>query len=126
MAKERISSNVQRQTRLRVKKAAEALDISESKFIEQAVETDLDKLDIREDLKRRKQNNEKLVHERDTARVERDNAKASAEAARKQRDSFKAKYEGALSDLAVAEAKIDALKNRGLFARIFNLNPKVL
>ena len=125
MSREQISSYVLRQMRLRIDKAAEALGISTSKYIEQAVETDLDKLDIREDLKRQKQNNEKLVHERDTARVERDNAKASAEAARKQRDNFKAKYEGALSDLAVAEAKIEALKDRGLFARIFNRNPKI-
>ena len=97
MAKERISSNVQRQTRLRVKKAAEALGLSESKFIAQAVETDLDKLDIRIQ-----------THE-----------------ARRQRDHFKAKFDAALSDLAVAEAKIDALKNRGLLARIFNRNPKI-
>ena len=93
MAKERISSNVQRQTRLRVKKAAEALNISESEFIAQAVETDLDKLDIRIQ-----------THE-----------------ARRQRDCFKLKYEGAVEDLAAAEAKIDALKDRGLLARIFNL-----
>ena len=93
MAKERISSNVQRQTKLRVKKAAEALNISESKFIEQAVETDLDKIDIRVQ-----------THE-----------------ARRQRDCFKLKYEGAVEDLAAAEAKIDALKDRGLLARIFNL-----
>ena len=125
MAKEQVSSYVPRQTRLRIDKAAEALGISTSKYIEQAVETDLDKLDIREDLKRRKQNNEKLVHERDTARVERDNAKASAEAARKQRDHFKAKFDAALSDLAVAEAKIEALKDRGLLARIFNRKPKI-
>lgn len=97
MAKERISSNVQRQTRLRVKKAAEALDISESKFIAQAVETDLDKLDIR----------------------------IQTDEARRQRDHFKAKFDAALSDLAVAEAKIEALKNRGLLARIFNRNPKI-
>ena len=97
MAKERISSSVERQTRLRLKKAAEALDISESKFIEQAVETDLDKLDIRIQ-----------THE-----------------ARRQRDHFKAKFDAALEDLAVAEAKIDALKDRGLFARIFNRKPKI-
>ena len=97
MAKERISSNVQRQTRLRVKKAAEALNISESEFIAQAVETDLDKLDIRIQ-----------THE-----------------ARRQRDHFKAKFDAALEDLAVAEAKIEALKDRGLFARIFNRNPKI-
>ena len=97
MAKERISSNVQRQTRLRIKKAAEALGISESKFIEQAVETDLDKLDIRVQ-----------THE-----------------ARRQRDHFKAKFDAALSDLAVAEAKIEALQERRLFARIFNRPPKI-
>ena len=97
MAKERISSNVQRQTKLRVKKAAEALGLSESEFIAQAVETDLDKLDIRIQ-----------THE-----------------ARRQRDHFKAKFDAALSDLAVAEAKIDALKNRGLLARIFNRKPKI-
>ena len=96
MARERISSNVQRQTRLRVKKAAEALNISESKFIEQAIETDLDKLDIRIQ-----------THE-----------------ARRQRDCFKLKYEGAVEDLAVAEAKIEALQSRGLFARIFNRPPR--
>ena len=98
MSKERISSNVQRQTRLRVQKAAEALGLSESKFIAQAVETDLDKLDIRLETKE----------------------------ARRQRDHFKAKFDAALSDLAVAEAKIEALKNRGLLARIFNLKPKTL
>lgn len=92
MAKERISSNVERQTRLRLQKAAEALGLSESKFIAQAVETDLEKLDIR-----------LQTHE-----------------ARKQRDHFKAKFDTALSDLRAAEAKIKALKNRGLFARIFN------
>ena len=97
MAKERISSSVPRQTRLRVKKAAEALNISESKFIEQAVETDLDKLDIRLETKD----------------------------ARRQRDHFKAKFDAALSDLAVAEAKIEALQERGLFARLFNRPPKI-
>ena len=97
MAKERISSNVQRQTRLRVKKAAEALGISESKFIEQAVETDLDKLDIRVQ-----------THE-----------------ARRQRDCFKAKMEAAQANLTAAEAKIQALENRGLFARLFNRPPKI-
>ena len=97
MAKERISSNVQRQTRLRIKKAAEALNISESKFIAQAIETDLDKLDIRIQ-----------THE-----------------ARRQRDCFKLKYEGAVDDLAVAEAKIEDLQSRGLFARIFNRPPKI-
>ena len=97
MTKERISSNVPRQTKLRVKKAAEALNISESKFIAQAVETDLDKLDIRIQ-----------THE-----------------ARRQRDCFKGKMEQAQADLAAAEAKIEALKNRGLFARIFNRPPKI-
>ncbi len=95
MATERISSNVQRQTRLRVKKAAEALGISESKFIAQAIETDLDKLDIRLE-----------THE-----------------ARKQRDTFKAKMETVETNLATAEAKIEALENRGLLARLFNRAP---
>ena len=97
MPKERISSNVQRQTKLRVQKAAEALGLSESKFIEQAVETDLDKLDIRVQ-----------THE-----------------ARRQRDTFKAKMETAQADLTAAEAKIKALKRRGLFDRIFNREPKI-
>lgn len=97
MAKERISSNVQRQTKLRVQKAAEALELSESKFIEQAVETDLDKLDIRIQ-----------THE-----------------ARRQRDCFKAKMEEAQANLAAAEAKIKALENRGLLARLFNRPPKI-
>ena len=97
MAKERISSNVPRQTKLRVQKAAEALGLSESKFIEQAVETDLKKLDIRVQ-----------THE-----------------ARRQRDHFKAKFDDALTDLNAATAKIKALKNRGLFARIFNCAPKI-
>ncbi len=92
MRKERVSANVDRQTKLRIKKSAEALGISESHLIAQAVETDLDKLDIR-----------LQTHE-----------------ARKQRDHFKAKFDTALSDLRTAEAKIEALKNRGLFARIFN------
>jgi len=95
MATERISSNVQRQTRLRVKKAAEALGISESKFIAQAIETDLDKLDIRLE-----------THE-----------------ARKQRDTFKAKMETVETNLATAETKIEALENRGLLARLFNRAP---
>ncbi|RKU21017.1 hypothetical protein C6499_22625 [Candidatus Poribacteria bacterium] len=95
--KERISSNVQRQTKLRVKKAAEALGLSESKFIEQAIETDLDKLDIRIQ-----------THE-----------------ARRQRDHFKAKFDGALDDLRAAEAKIKALQKRGLLARLFNRPPKI-
>ena len=90
--KERISSNVQRHTRLRVDKAAKALGISKSAFIKNAVETDLDKLDIRIQL---------------------------AEA-RKQRDTFKAKMETAHADLTAAESKITALENRGLLARIFN------
>lgn len=97
MATERISSGVQRQTRLRLKKAAKALGLSESKFIAQAVETDLDKLDIRLE-----------THE-----------------ARKQRDGFKAKMETAETNLATAEAKIEALENRGLLARLFNRAPKI-
>ena len=97
MAKERISSNVPRQTKLRVKKAAEALNISESKFIEQAVITDLDKLDIREE----------------------------TQVAYRQRDHFKAKFDDTLTDYNAAITKIKALQKRGLFARIFNLNPKV-
>ena len=97
MSKERISSNVERQTRLRVKKAAEALGLSESKFIEQAVQTDLDKLDIRIQ-----------THE-----------------AHRQRDKFKAKYEESQADLTTAEAKIKALQERGLLARLFNRPPKI-
>ena len=97
MSKERISSNVERQTRLRVKKAAKALGLSESKFIEQAIETDLDKLDIRIQ-----------THE-----------------ARRQRDHFKAKFDDALADIRAAEAKIKALQKRGLFARLFNRAPKI-
>ena len=92
MAKERISSNVTRQTRLRIKSAAKLLGLSESKFIEQAVHTDLDKLDIRIQ-----------THE-----------------ARRQRDTFKAKYEASQEQLAVAEAKLKALQKRGFFARLFN------
>ena len=92
MLKERISSNVPRQTRLRVKKAAETLGISESKFIAQAVQTDLDQLDIR----------------------------LQTHAARRQRDTFKAKYEAAQEKLAVAEAKLKAFQERGFFARLFN------
>ena len=97
MAKERISSSVQRQTRLRLKKAAEALGISESKFIEKAVETDLNKLDIREETK----------------------------VARNQRDHFKAQFEKAQEELTAAGAKIEALYKRGLLARIFNRKPKL-
>ncbi|MCY3744468.1 MAG: hypothetical protein OXH00_25920 [Candidatus Poribacteria bacterium] len=98
MSKERISSNVPRQTKLRVQKAAKALGLSESKFIEQAVESDLKKLDIRVQ-----------THE-----------------ARRQRDRFKAKMEEAQEHLTAAEAKIKALENRGLLARLFNRNPKIL
>ena len=97
MAKERISSNVPRQTRLRVKKAAAALGISESKYIAQAIETDLDKLDIR----------------------------TETHAARKQRDSFKARMEEAQDERNAAIAKIKALENRGFLARLFNRNPKI-
>jgi len=97
MSKERISSSVQRQTKLRVQKAAKALGLSESKFIAQAIETDLKKLDIRVQ-----------THE-----------------ARRQRDCFKAKMEEAQANLAVAEAKIKALQGRGLFARLFNRPPKI-
>ena len=111
MRKERISANVDRKTRLRIKEAAEALGISESHLIAQAVGTDLDKIDIRKDLS--------------TARAERDQLKATVEEVRQQRDHFKAKFDDALSDLNVAESKIKALKNRGLFARIFNRPTKI-
>lgn len=97
VAKERISSNVERQTKLRVKKAAEALGLSESKFIEQAIKTDLDKLDIRLETK----------------------------SAREQRDTFKAKYEESQANLTAAEANIAALQARGVFARLFNRPPKI-
>ena len=125
MAKERISSNVPRKTSVQVTKAADALGISVSRYIEIAVETELGKLDIRKGLKRLKQNNEKLVHERDTAQVARDKATATAEEARKQRDTFKAKFEEAQQKFAEATSKIEALQNRGLFARIFNRNPTI-
>ena len=97
MTKERISSNVPRQTKLRVQKAAEALGLSESKFIAQAVETDLDKLDIRVQ-----------THE-----------------ARRQRDCFKTKMEEAQAKLTAAIDKIKALENRGFFARLFNRPPTI-
>ena len=122
MARERISSNVQRKTSQQVTEAAEALDISVSKYIEIAIETELGNLDTQKESKRLK---EGLVHERDTARVERDKAQAARQEAQRQRDHFKAKFEDALTDLNAAEAKIEALKNRGLLARIFNLNPKI-
>ena len=95
--KERISSNVPRQTKRRLQKASAALGLSESKFIEQAVETDLKKLDIRVQ-----------THE-----------------ARRQRDCFKAKMEEAQEHLTAAEAKIKALQERGLFARLFNRPPQI-
>ena len=97
MATYRISSNVARKLKLRIQKAAEALGISESKFVRQAVETDLDKLNIRLEI----------------------------DHARKQRDHFKAKYDDTLTDLNAAVAKIEALQERGLFARLFNCNPKI-
>lgn len=97
MAKERISSNVPRKTSVAVTQAADALGISVSRYIEIALETELDKLDIRIQ-----------THE-----------------AHRQRDCFKGKMEQAQADLAAAEAKIEALKNRGLFARIFNCKPKI-
>ena len=97
MAKEQLSSYVPRQTRLRVDKASAALEISASKYVEQAVETDLKKLDIRIE-----------THE-----------------ARRQRDCFKAKMEEAQADLTAAEAKIEALQSRGLIARLFNRKPKI-
>ena len=83
MAKERISSNVPAtDTKLRVKKAAEALrHLRIPNYIAQAVETDLDKLDIRIQ-----------THE-----------------ARRQRDKFKAKSEEAQTKLDAAESKIKAL-----------------
>ena len=95
--KERISSNVDRQTKLRVDKAAKALGISTSEFVKNAVETDLDKIDIRVQ-----------THE-----------------ARRQRDTFKAKMEAAETKLTEAIEKIKALENRGLLARIFNRPPKI-
>ena len=95
MATYRISSVVKRKLKLRIQKAAKALGLSESKFIAQAVETDLDKLDIR----------------------------LETEAARKQRDCFKARMESYSNDLKAAEAKIKALENRGLLARLFNRPP---
>lgn len=97
MRKERISANVDRQTKRRIKEAAEALSISESHLIAQAVESDLDKLDIR---------------------LETDDA-------RKQRDHFKSKFEQADKALTIAGTKIKALENRGLFARIFNRTPTI-
>ena len=125
MAKECISSYVPRKVSVQVTKAAEALGVSVSRYIEIALETELGKLDIRKDLKRLKQNNEKLVHERDTARVERDKTIATAEEARKQRDKFKAKFEEAQQRFNEATSKIEALQNRGLFARTFNRNPTI-
>ena len=92
MSTERISATVQRQTRLRVKRAAEALNISESKYIARAVEADLDKLNIR----------------------------LETEAARQQRDVFKAEMERSHDKLAAALEKIAALENRSFFDRLFN------
>ena len=97
MATYRISSVVQRKLKLRIQKAAETLGLSESKFVRQAVQTDLDKLNIRLEI----------------------------DHARKQRDHFKAKYDEAQANLTAAEAKIKALQERGLFARLFNREPKI-
>ena len=97
MAKERISASVGFKIKRRVKEAAEALGLSESKFVIQAIITDLEKLDIRIQ-----------THE-----------------ARRQRDHFKGKFETAQEELTAAGTKIDALEKRGLFARIFNRPPKI-
>ena len=187
MARERISSNVSRKTVLRIIEAAKRLSVSISRYIEIAVEAELDKLDSRAEIERLKKEQKHLVDQRDVARIQRDVAcesiktiatklgatndvaackqkidKLQAEAteaqeqrdrfeskyegarasmedykrrnkdliteateARRQRDHFKAKFDAALEDLAVAEAKIDALQNRGLLARIFNRKPKI-
>lgn len=152
MAKERISSNVPRETSVRVTQAAKRLCISVSRYIEIAVDAELDKLDSRAEIERLKKEQANLRDQRDVARVQRDVAcgtikqiaaklgatnnvedckqkigKLQDEAThkKKQRDHFKAKYEDTLTDLNAAEAKIAAFKNRGLLARIFNLNPKI-
>ena len=131
MAKERISASVGFKTKRQIKEAAEALGVSESKFVEQAVITDLNKLDIREDLK---QVASKLgvpnTVEHCQQRIQEieencENASAERDDARQQRDHFKAKFEEAQEELTAAGTKIEALEKRGLFARIFNRPPKV-
>ena len=98
MAKERISSNVERQTRLRVKKAAEALGLSQNP---NSLSKPLKPILINS-----------ISGFRHTRHA--DNAIA-----------LKAKMEEAQANLTAAEAKIQALENRGLLARLFNRPPTI-
>ena len=152
MARERISSNVPRETVLRIIEAAKRLSVSISRYIEIAVEAELDKLDSRAEIERLKKEQKHLVDQRDVARIQRDVAcesiktiatqlgatndvadckqqisklQAEATEARRQRDLFKARGEEAQTKLDAAESKIKALQSRGLFARAFNRAPKI-
>lgn len=109
MAKERISSNVDKKLRIEADAKAEELGISRAKFIEIALKSELGRFNVHRE-------NKRLTEARATA-------EAAAEEARKQRDYFKVKAEEAESNYRTCSEKFRLLLMRNWWDRLWNALP---
>ena len=111
MAKERVSSDVDRKLRIELDAKAEELGISRAKLIEIALKSELGHFNVHKE-------NKRLTEARATADAE-------TEEARKQRDTFKTKYEDAESNYRVCSTKLTLLLTRNWWERLWNVLPWV-
>ena len=111
MAKERVSSDVDRKLRIELDAKAEELGISRAKLIEIALKSELGHFNVHKE-------NKRLTEARATAEAE-------TEEARKQRDTFKTKYEDAESNYRVCSTKLTLLLTRNWWERLWNVLPWV-
>ena len=111
MAKERVSSDVDRKLRIELDAKAEELGISRAKLIEIALKSTLEHFNVHKE-------NKRLTEARATADAE-------TEEARKQSDTFKTKYEDAESNHRVCSTKLTLLLTRSWWERLWNVLPWV-
>ena len=111
MAKERVSSDVDRKLRIEADAKAAALGISRAKLIEIALKSELGHFNVHKE-------NKRLTEARTQAEEE-------TEEARRQRDTFKAKFEEAESNHRVCSTKLTLLLTRSWWERLWNVLPWV-
>ena len=111
MAKERVSSDIDRKLRIELDAKAEELGISRAKLIEIALKSELGHFNVHKE-------NKRLTEARAQAEEE-------TEGARKQRDTFKAKFEEAESNYNTCSTKFTLLLTRNWWERLWNTLPWV-
>ena len=109
MAKERVSSDIDRKLRIELDAKAAALNISRAKLVEIALKSTLEHFNVHKE-------NKRLTEARAQAEEER-------EEARRQRDTFKAKFEEAESNYRTCSTKLTLLLTRSWWERLWNVLP---